>query len=198
MTATLSSKLVRANLLSDRISRDPKIMQLIQDPDPSIAIKYLAETYSCAEADAEQAIKQLLRQKQTQRLSLLTKRSAKDVFIPPTTDNPTGKRVPVNSPTEEHPATIDASPAKTKDQKIEDVTKPIENKAQSRQQALIDGIKAVKVQVHDLAQSMYSLELSEEACGKVVAKIIEAISDLSAEQTADTVKGLASPLIGTA
>ena len=93
-------------------------------------------------------------------------------------------------------AKIDTAPAETPGQKVDDLTKPVVNPSQNRQQKVIDSISSCKVAVSGLAQAMFSLELDEEQIGKAVSKLIETVSNACAEQTAATVQSLASPLIG--
>lgn len=193
---SLSTREIHAEQLLSRVSIDPVVTALISQGNTVDAIKHISKGYSCSENEAEQVVHQLLRKTMESRRSILTKRQAKDIFIPPTTDNPAGKRVTVEGLAGEHPALIDASPADSQEDKEEDVTKPLNNDNSSRQQKIIDGIKAMKVLVSQVAQAMYGMELNDEACGMVITKMIGAISHGTSDQTTETVLGLASPLIG--
>ena len=123
------------------------------------------------------------------------------INIPPSDGNPTGKKIPVQQ-TEGQPAaeprqklSIDATPAATPDQKKEDLSKGVDDGSQSRQQQLINGTKALKISIGEVAKAMYGIELSDENADKCVSKMIEAIANCEAEQTSATVLSLLSPLI---
>lgn len=128
----------------------------------------------------------------------------KSITIPATSTHPS-RTVPVNDtpPPTAGPAkdlTIDADPTSTDEanpaEKAEDLTKPVADTASSRQQKLLNSIKALKIAIAEVAKDMFQTDLLEEKQDKVVTKCIDAISAAQSEQTADTVKTMASPLIG--
>ncbi len=193
----LSSRAASQDSLLLKLQRDPSLAQsLKQHIDQSKLIEliqYVISSYSCSETDAESALNSLIRSHAHLISASLSNRKADtSITIPATTDNPVPKKVPIP----EKDPSIDATPANTTEKKVEDVSESVSDDQDSRQQQLINSIKALKLVAADLAKAMYGIELTEENQGKVVTKVIEAISDCSAEQTAETVKSLASPLIG--
>ena len=170
------------------------------------ATDYIAEKYSCGESEAEEVALSMLRGQQQRNSSRLSNRSGQTTInIPPTTDHPAGRSVPINDeqqvkqtppPPVSSKLSIDPTPATTKDQKLEDVTKPITHDNETRQQAIIDALQAHKVTGNQFVAAMYGTEFTEENLGKYIGKCIENASSIMASQTATTVKSLVSPLIG--
>lgn len=123
------------------------------------------------------------------------------ITIPPTDGSPTPKKVPVDvtagQPLAESGGqlTIDATPATGDDQKKQVMNKSVDDKGESRQQQLINGTKALKISIGEVALAMYGIALDDGNCDKVVAKVIELIANLEGEQTSATVLSLLSPLI---
>lgn len=203
----LSRRVADATNLLRMLQGDNKIINTIVTQPVNMdnlkqLVHYVSSHYSCSATDAEEALHHLIRQRGQNRQSTLTSRKAADhIVIPPTADNPVGKKVPLkpkpaDGTSGDQAATIDPTPANTEQQKVEDLTKSATDDQSNRQQQLINSIKALKVVANDLARSMYGVELTEENQGKVCSKAIEAIANLSAVQTSITVKSLASPLIG--
>lgn len=210
----LSKRQADATKLQSSLERDEQLATLLfnQQLTPVIqqqAIEYVTQAYSCSAADAEEAITHLIRTRNSQRVGTLSNRGAqltdppKQIVIPPTTGNPIGRTVPVDkladevaSPVADPKLTIDATPSDTTDQKVEDVTKPLTDDGGTRQQKLVASIKALKVAIAEVAKDMYSVELLDEGQGKVISKVIDAISAACSEQTAKSVKSLVSPLLG--
>jgi hypothetical protein len=161
------------------------------------AISYICTTYSCSSGEAEEVVQSIIRR--TQSAGLSNRAAQKTITIPGTSDHPGSREVEINPP-EPKPAdsevNIKANPAANHEEEKKEVTTPIEDDAQVRQQRLVNTIKGLKVMVDELSKDMYGVGLDDEAQGKVLSKIIEAVSVQSAQQTADTVKQLASPLLG--
>ena len=199
---TLSRRQADASLLLSSLEHDQQVKaalaQQLDDDAMQKLIGYTTETYRCSEADAEEALQHILRGITEQRQGRLTNRVAQQIVIPPTDDNPVGRTVPIAkaAPPTAKPLTVDATPTITDKDKVDDLTKPVVDKAESRQQQVIDAIKAEKTAGALLVKAMFALELSEEEQGKAITKIIEVYSNLAAEHTANTVKTMVSPLIG--
>lgn len=190
LTSIEQDQRLQASLLSGRVD-ESKLQQ---------AIQYVVDQYGCSETEAEEGLGHLLRQQvqlsEGRKARKAQAQPGKQIIIPPTIDDPIGKKVPVEkvSAPKTEPLTINAQPSNTQDQKLQDVTKPLVQN-ENRQQGIIDAIKAVKVAVADLGQKMYNLEMSEENTGVVMEKIIESVSHAMADQTAKTVENMASPLL---
>lgn len=199
----LSSRVALQTSILRDLEQDSTFLAALATSSRDHLVKYIISTYKSSEDDAEEALDSFIRRRQ---YSLTSRGAQKQIKIPGTSDNPLGKTVelkqevpaPAAPAPEQAEPTIDASPASSEEQKVDDVIESVTDDQKSRQQQLINAIKAIKITVNDLAKAMYGIELTEESQGKVVQKVIESISDLSAEQTADTVKNLASPLIGPA
>jgi hypothetical protein len=167
------------------------------------ATDYVADTYSVDRASAENAIHHFLRSRQAKRQTgLSNRRSQANIIIPPTEGHPTPTTIPVAAPPGNSlvqpnaGVNISATPDTTPQQKIDDLVKPQTDGNDNRQQQLINSIKSCKVAIGELAKSMYQLDLTDENSDKVVSKLIEFVSNIAADQTAETTLSLASPLIG--
>jgi hypothetical protein len=198
-----------SNLL-ESIRRDPVFVQsflkngYFDSSSLKAATNYISEHYSCGESEAEEVCLSLIRGlQQRAALSLSNRMAQNQIEIPPTTDNPVGRKVPLadkpepeTPPPLNKPLNIDPTPPISKDEKIEDVSKPIISDQESRQQGIIDALQAHKITGQEFIKAMYGVEFTDENLGKYISKCIEAASSIMATQTATTVKTLVSPLIG--
>lgn len=190
----LSKRIADQTQIQEQVFADKNLPSLILQQSREIVKKYLIDTYKLSENQAEELLDTYLR---TRAQCLATRKQGQAIVVPPTTESPHARSIPVAKPTKESsPALIDASPATSPQEKAQEVSEAVTDDQESRQQQLLNSIKAIKLVVADLSKAMYGVELTEENLGKVATKVIEAVSDLSAEQTADTVKNLASPLVG--
>jgi len=203
----LSRRQADASKLLTSLESDQQLQSWIAQPIDEQAmqnlIAYVAQAYGASDTDAEEAIQHLIRGLQQRRQGTLTNRRLgqdAQIVIPPTAENPVGRTIPVEKastpPPAQKPLTVDATPTPTTETKEDAVTKPLKDSADTRQQKLINSIRALKVAIATVALDMYSVELLEDGQGKVVTKVIEQISAVCAEQTADSVKALVSPLLG--
>lgn len=182
------------------LEKDEKFLTAIQSIQNQEQIdqiaQYITEGYSCDENMAQEAIDHFIRRFRKAKLSNRLAQST--IVIPPTTDHPIGKTIPV-AKTNSAPkpqVTVDATPAATPEEKEREVEKPFNDESANRQQRIINSVRSLKLIIQELSRDMYEVPLTDEHCGKVVDKVIDQIGTLSGQQTSDTVRSLVSPLLG--
>lgn len=194
----LSLKTAQFNAVYDKVRSDPWIAAHRGETEQIFL--HLTEVYQLSTEQAETVAKMLAREQGTEAAPMSLKEAqAKEITIPPTADQPVAKKVLVPEQVSQPPAApsdkVIVEP-KTPEGKEETVNKALEDQQATRQEQLQNSLKALEVVLHDFVQAMYGLDLNHEYTGKLIESIIDKASDLSAQQTADTVKQLASPFIG--
>lgn len=129
--------------------------------------------------------------------SIRREAQSKQIVIPPTADNPTSRTVTLRDKEMDapDPTKVPVGPDEPAEKK-EVIDTSIDDNRKTRQEQLANSFRAMDVVLKDFVQAMYGLELNHEYMGKLIESIIDKASDLAAQQTADTVKQLASPFIG--
>ena len=178
---TLSKRQADASNLLESIRKDPVFLKYFlvngyfDHNKLKAATDYIAEHYSCGESEAEAVVLSLLRGMHQHTAARLSNRSAQSnhIEIPPTSDNPIGRKVPIAEkedpvPPVSKPLNIDPTPPTTKDEKIHDVAKPLVQDQESRQQKIIDALQAHKITGNAFVEAMYGVPFTEDNLGKYV------------------------------
>lgn len=208
---SLSLKKAQIDQLYNSVKADPWMMENFNKLPLESLFDYVKDTYQTGEGQAEEIVKMLDREFNEQQGNLvlsarkpegevvveLTNRVAqRTITVPATDDNPVAQTVTLPEQEEEVKAEdkvvlTPKSPA-AKEQVLDQA---VNDGQATRQEQLYNSMKAMKVVMDDFVVAMYGLKLADDKMGKLMEAVIDKASDLAAEQTADTVKQLASPFI---
>ena len=196
----LSIKTAQFDAIYEKVKQDSWVQQNLGILPTEALISYLAETYQLAEGQAEEVAKMLTRSRPVPTVTLALAKEVdaqvKNIIIPPTTDNPVSRTVAIPEEEKEAPDETKVPLSSKQPEEAKQVLETsVEDQQKTRQEQLQNSFRAMEVVLADFSKAMYGLELTHDSMGKVMESIIDKVSDVAAEQTADTVKQLASPYI---
>lgn len=196
----LSYKTAQFDAVYTQVRQDPWLSEQLHKLPASTLLAYVVDTYQLSEAQAEEVLKMVEREvpqpKVTMSAKVDPKMAQKQIVIPATADHPVSQRVELPEDKEApDPSKVVVAP-KDDEEKRDVVQQSIGDEQATRQEQLQNSLRAMEVVLHDFVQAMYGIELNHEGMGKLIETIIEKASVVAADQTAETVKQLASPFLG--
>lgn len=206
MTVSLSKRQADNSRLLNLLKNNPEIIKMLSSRPFTEVVEDISTQLHCSENEVEEAL-QLIARENMSSFASKKKKAQTQIVIPATKDNPEKTiTIPGKPAATAHDAplapkddetSVPVSPDVTDADKTKDLVKSVDNPQKTRQEALIDAVKGLKVSINNVAEAITGLGLTEEGQGKVVEKAIEEITSQSGDETAQTVLALVSPLTGT-
>lgn len=206
MSFFLSKRQADNSRLVNLLKNNPDIIKMLAERPLTEVVEDISSQLHCSENEVEEAL-QLIARENMSSFASKKKRAQTNIVIPATKDDPEKTiTIPAKSaptahdaplaPNKNNETSVPVSPDVTDADKTRDLIKSVDNPQKTRQEALIDAVKGLKISINEVAEAITGLGLTESGQGKVVEKAIEEITSQSGDETAQTVLALVSPLTG--